>query len=89
VGGGEVRVTAESQDQPRRHSGTRLCAVSLEQGSTGLDGQDFADSETYGIERWLGELARQFREKNCSWREADQQGSDFRFRSKSKLNFSE
>jgi RNA-directed DNA polymerase len=26
-------------------------------GAPGVDGQDFADIETYGIERWLGELA--------------------------------
>ena len=26
-------------------------------GATGVDGQDFADIETYGVERWLGELA--------------------------------
>ena len=26
-------------------------------GSAGVDGQTFADIETYGLERWLGELA--------------------------------
>jgi RNA-directed DNA polymerase len=26
-------------------------------GAPGIDGQDFADVETYGVERWLGELA--------------------------------
>jgi RNA-directed DNA polymerase len=26
-------------------------------GAPGVDGQDFADIETYGVERWLGELA--------------------------------
>ena len=26
-------------------------------GAPGIDGQDFADIETYGVERWLGELA--------------------------------
>ena len=26
----------------------------LQQGRTGVDGQDFADIETYGVERWLG-----------------------------------
>ncbi len=25
-------------------------------GAPGVDGQDFADIETYGLERWLGEL---------------------------------
>ena len=24
---------------------------------TGVDGQDFAEIEAYGLERWLGELA--------------------------------
>jgi len=27
------------------------------QGAPGVDGQDFADVEAYGVERWLGELA--------------------------------
>jgi hypothetical protein len=26
-------------------------------GAPGVDSQDFADIETYGVERWLGELA--------------------------------
>jgi RNA-directed DNA polymerase len=26
-------------------------------GAPGVDGQDFADIEAYGVERWLGELA--------------------------------
>ena len=26
-------------------------------GAPGVDGQDFADIETYGVQRWLGELA--------------------------------
>jgi len=26
-------------------------------GAPGIDGQDFADVEAYGLERWLGELA--------------------------------
>jgi RNA-directed DNA polymerase len=30
-------------------------------GAPGLDGQDFADIETYGVERRLGELARRRR----------------------------
>ena len=37
--------------------------MSLEQGRTGEDGQDFADVEAYGIERWLGELALALREE--------------------------
>ena len=33
-------------------------------GAAGVDGQDFADIEAYGVERWLGELALALREKS-------------------------
>ena len=32
-------------------------------GASGVDGQDFADVEAYGLERWLGELAFALREQ--------------------------
>ena len=32
-------------------------------GASGVDGQDFADIEAYGVERWLGELALALREE--------------------------
>ena len=32
------------------------------QGALGVDGQDFAAVEAYGLERWLGELALALRE---------------------------
>ena len=32
-------------------------------GAPGVDGQDFADIEAYGIERWLGELALALRQE--------------------------
>src|SRR5664279_3397574 len=32
-------------------------------GAPGVDGQDFADVEAYGVERWLGELALTLREE--------------------------
>jgi RNA-directed DNA polymerase len=32
-------------------------------GAPGVDGQDFADVERYGVERWLGELALALREE--------------------------
>ena len=32
-------------------------------GAPGVDGQDFADVEAYGVERWLAELALALREK--------------------------
>jgi group II intron reverse transcriptase/maturase len=33
-------------------------------GAPGADGQDFADVEAYGVERWLGELALALREES-------------------------
>jgi RNA-directed DNA polymerase len=33
------------------------------QGAAGVDGQTFADIETYGVERWLGERAQELRAK--------------------------
>ena len=32
-------------------------------GAAGVDGQEFADVEAYGVERWLGELALALREE--------------------------
>ena len=32
-------------------------------GAPGVDGQDFVDIETYGVERWLGELALALRKE--------------------------
>jgi len=34
------------------------------QGAPGVDGQDFADVESYGVERWLGELAEALKEES-------------------------
>ena len=33
------------------------------QGAPGVDGKDFADVETYGVQRWLGELALALRQE--------------------------
>ena len=33
-------------------------------GAPGVDGQDFADIEAYGVERWLGELALALRQES-------------------------
>ena len=33
------------------------------QGAPGTDGQDFADVEAYGVQRWLGELALALKEE--------------------------
>ena len=38
--------------------------MSPEQGRTGVDGQDIADIETYGVERWRSELALALREES-------------------------
>jgi RNA-directed DNA polymerase len=35
----------------------------LNQGAPGVDGQTFMDIEEYGVERWLGELAQELKEK--------------------------
>jgi hypothetical protein len=34
-------------------------------GAPGVDGQDFADTEAYGVQRWLGELALALRQETC------------------------
>src|SRR5882757_3190270 len=52
------------QDQPRGHSGPCLCPVPLQQGAPGVDGQDFADIDAYGVERWLAELALALRQES-------------------------
>ena len=36
--------------------------VCRNRGSAGVDGEDFATIESYGVERWLGELARDLRD---------------------------
>src|SRR6266566_3255014 len=50
------------QDQPRGHSAPCLCRSN--KGAPGVDGQDFADIDAYGVERWLGELALALREES-------------------------
>ena len=37
--------------------------VRSNRGKPGVDGEDFADIEAYGVERWLGELAQALKEK--------------------------
>jgi hypothetical protein len=38
-------------------------------GAPGVDGQDFADIEAYGVERWLGELALALKQESYKpWR---------------------
>src|SRR6202521_4780060 len=71
-GGGRLSLLRPvRQDQPRRHSGACLRPVPLQQelapaeagGAPGVDGQDFADIEAYGVERWLAELALALRQE--------------------------
>src|SRR5215470_8093427 len=51
------------QNQPRGYSGACLCPVPSNKGAPGVDGQDFADIEAYGVERWLAELTLALRQE--------------------------
>ncbi|MBI3530005.1 MAG: group II intron reverse transcriptase/maturase [Betaproteobacteria bacterium] len=43
------------------HAYAQCCS---NKGAPGVDGQDFADIEAYGVQRWLGELALALRQEN-------------------------
>ena len=43
---------------------TRACHPAEAGGAPGIDGQDFADIEAYGVERWLAELALALRQES-------------------------
>ena len=49
------------RDDILAHAYAQCCS---NKGAPGVDGQDFADIEAYGIQRWLGELAIALREEN-------------------------
>ena len=57
-------------------------------GAPGVDGQDFADIEAYGVERWLGELALALKEETycriqsdeCSYRKPTANSGRWGFR---------
>src|SRR5215211_3817026 len=52
------------QDQPRRHILAHAYAqCRSNKGAPGVDGQDFADIDAYGVQRWLGELALALRQE--------------------------
>ena len=51
------------QDQPRGYSGACLTQCRSNKGSPRIDGQDFADIQACGVERWLAELALAFRQE--------------------------
>src|SRR4051794_41037431 len=56
-GGGRLSLLRSvRQDQPRRQAHAYAQCRS-NKGAPGIDGQDFADIEAYGIKRWLAELA--------------------------------
>jgi Tripartite tricarboxylate transporter family receptor len=46
--------------QPGRCASSLVCRSN--KGAPGVDGQDFADIEAYGVQRWLGELALALRQ---------------------------
>jgi group II intron reverse transcriptase/maturase len=48
------------RDDILRHAYAQCCS---NKGAPGVDGQEFADVEAYGVERWLGELALALREE--------------------------
>ena len=41
-------------------------------GAPGIDGQDFADIEAYGVERWLTELALALRQETTGQSQSDE-----------------
>src|SRR4030095_10754610 len=49
-----------SRDDIRMHA---YAQCRSNKGAPGVDGQDFADVEAYGVARWLGELALALREE--------------------------
>ncbi|WP_448512429.1 group II intron reverse transcriptase/maturase [Photorhabdus laumondii] len=50
------------QDIPSKCVDACIPVLPPEKGAAGMDGQTFDDIESYGVERWLGELAQQLRE---------------------------
>ncbi len=50
-----------SRDDILAHAYAQCCS---NKGAPGVDGQEFADVEAYGVERWLGELALALREES-------------------------
>ena len=50
-----------SREDILAHAYAQCCS---NKGAPGVDGQDFADIEAYGVERWLGELALALREES-------------------------
>src|SRR5919198_5245754 len=51
------------QDQPEDVLAHAYAQCRSNKGAPGIDGQDFADIEAYGVQRWLGELALALRQE--------------------------
>src|SRR6516162_943653 len=49
-----------SREDILAHAYAQCCS---NKGAPGVDGQDFADIEVYGVQRWLGELALALRQE--------------------------
>ena len=54
---------AVRQDVPGGYPGHAYAQCRSNKGAPGVDGQDFADVEAYGVQRWLGELALALRQE--------------------------
>src|SRR5699024_518593 len=51
------------QDLSSRHTGSRLCPVPRQARRSRCGCQTFEDIESYGTDRWLGELAQALKDK--------------------------
>ena len=56
---------AVRQGVPDGRAGVRYACCKANKGAAGVDGQTFEDiEETYGLERWLGELQEELKDKS-------------------------
>src|SRR5580704_3799681 len=58
-----VVTSSRTRDDILAHAYAQCCS---NKGAPGVDGQDFADIEAYGVQRWLGELALALRQETST-----------------------